>query len=64
MRWALLPAAIAGLLAMPGSAPAATPSPTATTGSLLVILRAPGAGRAQAAAARSIAARTGARPTG
>ncbi|MDX6703554.1 MAG: hypothetical protein QOF26_3780, partial [Baekduia sp.] len=34
MRWALLPAAIAGLLAMPGSAPAATPSPTATTGSL------------------------------
>jgi serine protease len=64
MRLALLPAAIAGLLAMPGSAPAATASPSATTGRLLVTLRAPAAGRAQAAAAEAVAARTGARPTG
>ncbi|HMJ35286.1 MAG TPA: S8 family serine peptidase [Baekduia sp.] len=68
MRWALLPAAITGLLAVPAAALAASsgqpqPAATPTTGRLLVTLKPPPAGQAQASAARAVAARTGAQPT-
>jgi serine protease len=65
MRWALLPAAITGLLALPAGALAATPAaaPTPTTGRLLVTLKPPPRGQAQAAAVHAVAARTGARAT-
>ncbi|HEY4096811.1 MAG TPA: S8 family serine peptidase [Baekduia sp.] len=63
MRWALLPAAITGLLAFPAGALAAPPQRTEATGRLLVTLKAPPAGQAQASAVRAVAARTGARPT-
>jgi subtilisin family serine protease len=66
MRWALLPAAITGLLAVPAAALAASPAQppaTPTTGRLLVTLKAPPAGQAHASAVRAVAARTGARPT-
>jgi subtilisin family serine protease len=69
MRWALLPAAISGLLATPAvalAAPHVQPTaaqPTPTTGRLLVTLKPPPAGQAQASAVRAVAARTGARPT-
>ncbi|HEV7750560.1 MAG TPA: S8 family serine peptidase [Baekduia sp.] len=62
---------MAGLLAVPAVALAvapsraeAQPSPhTPTTGRLLVTLKAPPAGEAQASAVRAVAARAGARPT-
>jgi serine protease len=60
MRRALPTAAIAGLLMLPAAAPAAT---TPTTGRLLITLKAPAAGHAQASAVRAVAARTGARAT-
>src|SRR4051794_10984728 len=71
MRWARVPAAMAGLLAVPAVAVAAAPSGveaqpshhTPTTGRLLVTLKAPAAGQAQASAVRAVAARTGARTT-
>ncbi|QEC49977.1 S8 family serine peptidase [Baekduia soli] len=54
---------LAGLTVAPGAAVAA-PAPTPPTGRLLVTLRPPAHGTAQAAAARAVAARAGARPAG
>jgi subtilisin family serine protease len=59
MRRPALCAATAGLLILPASAAAAGN----TTGRLLVTLKAPAAGQAQAAAAHAVAARANARPT-
>jgi subtilisin family serine protease len=66
MRCVLFLAAMAGLLALPAAAPAATRTSTATptTGRLLVTLHAPAPGVAQASAVRAVAARAGARETG
>jgi serine protease len=65
MRWAHLGVAIAGLLTLPAVSAGATRAPTATqtTGRLLVTLKASPHPRAQAAAVRGVAARTGARGT-
>ena len=59
MRRSALSVALAGLLAAPAAAHG-----DATTGRLLVTLKAPADGRAQASAVRAVAARAGARPTG
>jgi serine protease len=71
MRWGLVPAAMAGLLAVPAVALAAAPARasappsrhTPTTGRLLVTLKPPPAGQAQASAVLAVAARTGAHTT-
>jgi serine protease len=64
MRRPVLCAAVAGLLVLPASSPAATGAAGTgdTTGRLLVTLKAPRDGQAQAAAVRAVAASVGARP--